>query len=343
MRTFRRRVGFHVAWIVFASGAWALALIGFARAAPNVARMLPFLTLLYMAAVGLTARRIVRVISRPVELLTEASRRFGEGDLAHRVVLPHFPPRHARRRHRHPRRHPMDELFLLGAAWNEMAERIERLVRGQRELLANVSHELRSPLARIRVALELLPRTPATAARVDEVVADIEELDRLIDDVLTASRLDGPAFTPRREEVAIGALFDGLVARADHDPLTAGREVRVGVVEAETVQADPALVRRALWNLVENAAKHGAPPITLAAERKDGVLALSVTDAGPGIAEAERPRVSDPFVRGAGANERGVGLGLTIARRAAEVHGGQLTLETGADGRGLRATLRLPA
>jgi signal transduction histidine kinase len=336
MRTFRRRVGFHVAWIVFATGAWALAIIAFVRNAPHLARALPFLTLLYMLLVGATARGIVRRISRPIELLTEASRRLGAGDLSHRVLLPPYGPRRHRRR-------PLDELLLLGVAWNEMAERIERLVRGQRELLANVSHELRSPLARIRVALELLPRTAETGARVDEVVADIEELDRLIDDVLTAARLDGPAFTPRREEVALRPLLDGLVARAGHDPLTAGRAVTVAAVEVESVTADPALIKRALWNLVENGAKHGAPPIALGVERKDGVVALTVTDAGPGIPADERARVDEPFVRGAGAHERGVGLGLTIARRVAEVHGGRLILLDGPGGRGLRAKLELPA
>src|SRR5262249_22462888 len=167
-----------------ATGAWAFAIIAFVKAAPNLSRMLPFLTLAYMAAVFASARRIVRVLSKPVELLTEANRRFGAGDLSHRVQF--APPRWAR--HRGRRRHgPMDELLRVGETWNEMAERIERLVIGQRELLANVSHELRSPLARVRVALELLPRTPEAAKRIDEVVADIEELDRLIDDVLTAS------------------------------------------------------------------------------------------------------------------------------------------------------------
>src|SRR5262249_58364142 len=106
----------------------------------------------------------------------------------------------------------------------------------------------------------------------------IEELDGLIDDVLTASRLDGPAFVPRRERVALASLLDGLVARAGHDPLTAGREVRIDSVEAEAIDADPALVKRALWNLVENAAKHGAPPIVLAAAWRDGKMALSGAD-----------------------------------------------------------------
>src|SRR5262249_5670430 len=163
------------------------------------------------------------------------TRRFGEGDLSHRVLLPSWTQHRHRPRHR---KHPIDEFLLLGTAWNEMAERIERLVLRQRELPAHVAHGLRSPPAPIPVPLQLLPRPPGTDARVEEVVKDIEELDRLIDDVLTASRLDGPAFVPRRERVALAPLLDGLVARASHDPLTAEREVRIGAVAAEAIDAD---------------------------------------------------------------------------------------------------------
>src|SRR5262249_47262871 len=128
---------------------------------------------------------LARRISRPVERLTEATRRFGGGDLAYRVPV---------------RSRGDDELARLSRAWNEMAERIERLVVGQKELLANVSHELRSPLARIRVALELMrpsveggspPPTGADAeARLRDIESDLAELDRLIEDVLTTARLD---------------------------------------------------------------------------------------------------------------------------------------------------------
>jgi signal transduction histidine kinase len=180
----------HVVWLVLWVGLWAVAIVAFVRAAPNVAKLLPLVGLLFLVVTFTTMRRILRRLARPIEALTEASRRFGAGELSYRVPDPWPQLAHHRRHgHRPPRR--LDELTSLGTAWNEMADRIERLVGGQRELLANVSHELRSPLARLRVALELLPRDAATDARIAECVADIEELDRLIDDVLTASRLDG--------------------------------------------------------------------------------------------------------------------------------------------------------
>src|SRR5262249_33651026 len=178
-----------------------------------------------------------------------------------------------------------------------MAERIESLVRGQRELLANVSHELRSPLARVRVALELLPRTPETEARFADVVADLEELDRLIDDVLTAARLDSGTFPLHPDDVDVAYLLEGVAARAAHDPLTDGKEVRVEADGVGIVRADAALLRRALWNLVENAAKYGAPPVVLRAERLPEAVVLSVEDDGPGIPAEARARVLEPFVR----------------------------------------------
>src|SRR6185312_6027176 len=213
------------------------------------------------------------------------------------------------------------------------------LVKGQKELLANVSHELRSPLARIRVALELLPRDAKNEARLRDVEADLIELDRLIEDVLTTTRLGAGGLPAHLGPVDVAQLFAQLVERAAHDPLTAGKTVRASSGEGIVVTADGALVRRALWNLVENAAKYGAPPIELSAERDGQMVALRVKDAGPGIAPEERERVFEPFYRGDKARTpgSGFGLGLTLARRVAEAHGGHITVD------GATFTLRIPS
>ena len=244
-----------------------------------------------------------------------------------------------------------DELADLTRAFNDMAERIERLIAGQKELMANISHELRSPLTRIRVALELLPHNGAAQARLKDVEADLDELERLIEDVLTATRLEVTGLPPHPERVEVRSLLEDLAERARLDPRLGPERVRMDPGGAIELEADPTLLRRALWNLVDNAAKYGAPPVALRAEQHNGTVQLSVTDDGPGIPPEERERVLAPFyqvdrARTPGQPSRGFGLGLTLAGRVAQVHHGAITIgpaETvnGAE-RGCRVTLTLP-
>jgi signal transduction histidine kinase len=296
-----------------------------------------------LLVVAVATRPLARRLSRPVEELTAAARRLGQGDLRARV------PSRARRRG-HGR--GIDELEALTGAFNEMADRVERIVRGQRELLANVSHELRSPLARIRVALELVSRTGDDGTRLAAVERDLADLDRLIADVLATARLDETGLPSHLGVVDVRALLTDLAARARHDPVVGGREVLVEEGPALSIVADEALLRRALWNLVENAATHGAPPIALSAVGDGDVVRLGVTDQGPGIPAAERARVLEPFVRLDRARTpttgmtAGTGLGLTLARRVAEVHGGSIAVgaasTAGGRERGCRITLAIP-
>jgi two-component system, OmpR family, sensor kinase len=307
---------------------------------------------LVLLIVALAAAPLARRISKPVERLTEAARRLGDGDLGYRVPLDDRARARVRRLwpgHRRP-----DELEHLTGAFNDMAERVQRLVHGQQELLANVSHELRSPLARIRVALALLPRDGDSEARLRDVETDLAELDRLIEDVLTTARLDATGLPPHPVPIDVAGLLGELVERAGRDPLTTGKAVGVAPGPVPELTADPALMKRALWNLVENAAKYGAPPITLAATADGDHVRLSVTDQGKGIAPDEREHVLAAFYRldrartphTAGEAPHGFGLGLTLARRIAEVHGGRIAIEpaTVQEGReqGCRVVLILP-
>jgi len=305
------------------------------------ALILSLLVVLFAGAAALLARRI----SRPVERLTAAARRLGAGDLAARV------PPDERTWWPRSRASGADELAELTRAFNDMAERIERLIAGQKELMANVSHELRSPLTRIRVALELVPRNAEADARLRDVEADLNELERLIEDVLTASRLDATGLPPHPEQVEAGRVLLDVAERARRDPRLGPAAVRVIDESPIRLTADPALLRRALWNLVDNAAKYGMPPITLEAEHQGQRVALSVTDQGDGIPAAERERVLTPFYRLDKARTPehltgGFGLGLTLAKRVAEVHHGTISIgaaETinGIE-RGCRVTLTLP-
>jgi signal transduction histidine kinase len=304
----------------------------------------PLLVVMFaLLAVAVATRPLAQRISRPLERLTAAARRRGGGDLSARAPVDDA---HTRRR---------DEIAELTRAFNEMADRVERLIRTEKDLLANVSHELRSPLARIRVALALLPRGSSDDdRRVRDVERDLAELDRLVEDVLTTARLEATGLPTRVATVDAHALLGELVERARHDPLTAALPVRIDEGAPVTLTADEALLRRALWNLMENAAKYGAPPITLSVVVEGARVVFGVTDEGGGVAPADRDRVFAPFYRGdeartpapSGEARRGVGLGLTLARRVAEVHGGAITIgpasDAGGTPRGCRVTLSVP-
>ena len=297
--------------------------------------------------VGLATAPLARRLSRPVDRVIEAAHRFGEGDLAYRIPLPPWCRKYATDTPLRGRRRRPDQMLALMISWNEMADRIQHLVGGHRELLANVSHELRSPLARLRVALELLPKDGSSEARIADLESDLGELERLIDDVLTTSKLEAAGFAIRAEKFETSSIFAQLADRAALDPTLAGKEVRVERASGAVVEADGALLKRALWNLLENAGKYGAAPVTLSVEARDGIVIFRVADEGPGIPEADREKAIAPFYRGDKARTPGAGgfgLGLTLARRIAEAHGGSLRIEsTHPDGRGCRAVLTIPA
>ena len=318
------------------------ALVGAIQVAPrrrfgSVPPLRPMLMVAFvLVIVAVVSIPTARRITRPVRRLIEASTRFGGGDLSARAPL--AGGAHGRRR---------DEVHELTLAFNDMADRVQQLVRSQRELIANVSHELRSPLARIRMAMNLLPADAATAARLRGVEADLADLDQLIEDVLTTARLEETRLPTRLDTFDARRVLTDVAERARQDPLLEGRTIQIVDGAAALVCADDALLRRAVWNLVENAAKYGTPPITLAARPTESGVVLSVTDEGPGIPAAERERVFAAFYRADRARtpdaRRGVGLGLTLARRIAEVHGGTITVESGDHEHGCRVVITLPS
>ncbi len=275
-----------------------------------------------LLALAIGSIPLARGISAPLEKLTRTARAFGGGDLSARSRL--------RRR---------GEVGELSVAFDEMADRIERLLRNERELLANVSHELRTPLARIRVALELASEGDVERARraLDEIAADLAELERLVDDVLAASRLDLATGGPdlplplRRAPADVRELLETIATRfREAHP---GRRLEVESDEAlPVIDADAALLRRALENLLDNARKYSdAEPISLSAHRSEGALAIEVRDRGIGIDPADMPRLFEPFFRSDRSRARGtggVGLGLALARRIVEAHGGRITVES---------------
>jgi signal transduction histidine kinase len=285
-----------------------------------------------LVVLALASVPLARAIASPVERLTHAVEAFGAGDLS------------ARARVQAP-----GEVGQLARSFDEMAERIERLLRAERELLANVSHELRTPLARIRVALEIAAEGDAERARrtLGEIGGDLAELESIVDDVLTAARLEAgtAAFPLRREPVAP----EELVRRAAERFRGAHPDRPLEIAEAADLpllDADPMLLRRALDNVLENADRYSAPglPVSLALDGSSTGIRVRVADRGIGITPDELPRLFTPFFRserGRAHAKAGTGLGLALAKQIVEAHAGTISVES-TPGRGTRFTIELP-
>ncbi len=262
-------------------------------------------------AVALGSYPIVRRLTTRLEDLRRGVERWGEGDLSVRVA-----------------EKGNDEVAFLAHRFNHAAERVETLLKANKSLLANASHELRSPLARIRMGLELMDPEPSPRAR-DEITRNIAELDQLIDEILLASRLDS-----RETDL-------GTVEQVDLTGLAAEESARAGAdLEAATsqhtlvVQGVAKLLRRAIRNLLENAHRYSSGPVMVRVDRKDGWAVVRVCDRGPGVPESERERIFEPFYRLRGASERegGVGLGLALVRSIAQRHHGSAYCEANPGG-----------
>lgn len=250
-----------------------------------------------VVVIGLAAWPVVAQLTRRLERVRAGVALWGTGSLSVRVPA-----------------QGDDEVAAVAAAFNDAADRVERLLESHRSLLAHASHELRSPLARLRMAIELNQAALPTNAT-QEIVRNLAELDDLVAEILLSSRLDHDPTVDHREPVDLLALAAEEAARV-------GAQV-VGIpVELD---ADPRLLRRLLRNLLENARKHGVPPIEVELSRQGPDLAvITVRDHGPGIAETERDRVFEPFYRPLDRSEAAGswGLGLTLVRQIAHLHGG---------------------
>ena len=249
--------------------------------------------------IAMFAYPVVRGLTKRIERLQQGVETLGAGNLATRVSIG-----------------GRDEVARLAASFNRAAARIEELVGAHRLLLANASHELRTPLSRLRLGVELYGKDPTPKAKA-ELERDIAELDDLIEEILLASRLDIAATPPMKESLDLLALIAEECAHYDDCTLD-GRPI--------TLNGDARLLRRMVRNLLENAERHGKPPIRVELRRDGDTAVLSVIDAGAGVPAAERERVFEPFFQ-LGGERKGTGLGLALVRRIARLHGGEAKAE----------------
>jgi len=284
------------AWAIrLPDGRWLVARVPRDHGHPGAGLFL--LLALIALAVGVGAYPVVRRLTSRLERLQAGVESLGAGELSARVKV-----------------EGRDEVARLAESFNRAAGRIEELVGAHKSLLANASHELRTPLARIRMAVELM-RERADPKRKRDLEQDITELDALIDEILLASRLETVNGIEADEEVDLLALATEECARYEEARLD-GQPV--------TVRGDPRLLRRMIRNLLDNAKRHGSPPIDVRVSRAAGAVELRVSDHGPGIPEAERELVFRPFHRFAGAADSGgAGLGLALVRQIARRYGGE--------------------
>ncbi len=222
------------------------------------------------------------------------------------------------------------EVRKAATAFNRMQERIRRFLTQRTEMLAGVSHDLRTPLTRLRLALAMLPAEGTLGADAADMTADVEEMERMISGYLAFARGEQ---AEQAQPVDLPDMLEDVAANARR----AGAEIAVDAPGPLMLHLRPDALRRALTNLVDNASRHAGQVVLTAAATGRSAL-VTVDDNGPGIPPARRESVFRPFESGA---EGGTGLGLTIARDIVRAHGGDITLEESPMG-GLRARVRLP-
>jgi two-component system OmpR family sensor kinase len=272
-------------------------------------------------------------LTRPVRHLRAAARRLAEGSLDARVM-----PRIGARR---------DEIADLGRDFDHMADRLQALVGAHKRLLHDVSHELRSPLARLHVAVELARQRPEKiAATLDRIERETRRLDDLVGEVLTLSRLEAGVDGAAEQQVEVGELLATVVDDARFEAEARGCRIALAAGGEMSIRGHGELLRRAFENVVRNALKYTAAGTTVEiaaqAAPSSGRVRVSVCDHGPGIPAGALDAVFEPFFHtGDTAGRGGYGLGLAIAKRAVEAHGGWIRAANRPEG-GLCVEITLP-
>ena len=290
---------------------------------PRGAGLAIVLVVLFLA-IAAGAYPVVRRLTRRLEALKRGVEQFGAGALDHRVAIS-----------------GADEVAAVAASFNVAAARVEALVQSHRSLLANASHELRSPLARMKMAVSMLAEaTPSERETLKrEIDKNVAELDGLVEEVLLASRLDVAENPLHRDRVDLLAVAAEEAARVG---------AHVESTRSVHVDGDERLLRRAVRNLLENAQRYGGGEVEIGlghvTVRGRDCVFLEVCDRGPGVPEAMRERIFEPFFRLPGHAEQagGVGLGLALVKQIAARHGGSVRCEARSGG-GSRFVIEVPA
>jgi two-component system sensor histidine kinase CpxA len=293
---------------------------------PQARAMFPLFLVLLSGAACLW---LARYLTRPIRAFRAAGKSIAAGDFSARVG-----PAIARR---------SDEFGDLAVDFDRMAERIEELMASQRQLLRDVSHELRSPLARLQAAAGLIRQKTdsATGPDLDRIEQEAENLNELIGQILNFVRLEGLT-TIERHNTDLVKLISDIVTDARYEGDARGRVIDFDSSDQFEINVDEPLIYRAIENIVRNAVRHSLERTEIGVtERAPGHVKITVSDDGPGIDPADAEKIFEPFfTRRSPDGTTGAGIGLAIARRAIELHGGTIRARNGKKG-GLRVEIEL--
>ncbi len=283
----------------------------------------------WLAATLLLCYWLASSLTSPVRALQKTVERFGKGDLSARL--------NSTRR---------DEIGQLAQSFDRMAARIETLLAAERRLLLDISHELRSPLARLGVAVELARTGDDTQSALNRIQKESDRLNALVGQLLQVTRAEGDPDSLRRDPIRLDQLLEQLVDDARIEAAAHGCEIEFQPPGPITIAGDPELLRRSIENVIRNAIRYSPKGKTIQVSlRRDGpVVTTIVRDYGPGVPEEALPRLFDPFYRvesDRGRMSGGIGLGLSIARRAIELHKGNIRAKNVRPG--LEVTMEFPA
>lgn len=272
---------------------------------------------------------------RPIRQLQLAANQMSQGDLTTRVG-------NVSRRH--------DELGQLGKDFNRMSQQLELLVDSQKRLLADISHELRSPLARLQVAIGIAQQqdeqvlTQVTLKQLDRIEKEAAQIDQMISQLLKLSRLESASPIQEMQKLDLTQLLESVVNDADYEATNQSKHVTLTADQSVQLVAEPDLLTSAISNVVRNAVKYASQKVDVSLSVSEQEVKIEVCDDGSGIPEDELAQIFRPFYRLSASRNRdtgGVGLGLAIAQRAIVSHQGQIKAENRTEG-GLKVTINLP-
>jgi len=289
---------------------------------PGQLRSLPTSLWLFIAfiSINLISFLLARTLTKRILQLRRATQKLATGNLSSRVNIA-----------------GNDEVSALANDFNLMAEQLQSILKSQRQLVSDVSHELRSPLARLRIALELAERSDKPKDTLPRIEKEADELENLVTDLLSLARIESAQSVLEKKELPLCELLQKIIEDANFEGEKQQKQVLLQHCDDTVIKADPILMRSALENVIRNALRYtpAQSKVTVSLKKIDNTLEICINDQGPGVPEKALRTLFEPFARVSEARDRktgGFGLGLAITGRVIEAHGGQVNAKNRAEG-----------